>query len=173
MKTQTEIVIPAEAVELSHIQTGEHVAVRIGENTLVALPEKLTAMQAVNAIGTLAELNTELIIALKDACGTCADHMKQGGCPFGGTGGPDECPYQDISGPEVEVNALARRAMGIPLDAKVMLHPGEGEGLVTAADYEHDITDVPEEIRILLKAVGVCPGRLDELLMSEDIIDEA
>ena len=56
------------------------------------------------------------------------------------------------------------RGMGIAPDAKVDCFVDEGELVVTAADYEHDITDVPENIRLMLSIAGVCPGRLDELL---------
>ena len=56
MNKKNTILIPAEAVERSHIQPGEHIAIHVGENTLVVAPEKLTAMQAVNAIALRAEV---------------------------------------------------------------------------------------------------------------------
>ena len=72
-----------------------------------------------------------------------------------------------MTGPGVTLTDDARRDMGIPLDAKLELFPDEGEGLVRAADYEHDITDVPEGIRTMLVLNGVCLGRLDEVIMGE------
>lgn len=173
MNKQNTILIPADVVELSHIRPSEHIAVHIGENTLVVVPEKLTALQAVNAIALLTDVGSGLISIIKDACGACADHMKQGGCPFGGMGGPGECPYKDMDGPEVELSDPARRKLGIPLDAKLELLPDEGEGLVCAADYDHDITDVPPIVRQALALAGICPGRLDDLIMSGEIIHEA
>ena len=53
MNKKNTILIPAEAVEQSRFQPGEHIAVHVGENTLVVIPEKLTALQAVNAIALL------------------------------------------------------------------------------------------------------------------------
>ena len=69
MKQQTEIVIPAEAVEHSHIQPGEHIAIHVGENTLVVVPEKLTALQAANAIAHLTGANVFYVDALSIAAG--------------------------------------------------------------------------------------------------------
>ena len=57
--------------------------------------------------------------------------------------------------------------MGIPLDAKLEFFPDESEGLVCAADYRHDITDVPEEIMPLLNMACLCTGKLDELIRNE------
>ena len=71
---------------------------------------------------------------------------------------------KDIHGPQVTLSDSIRREMGIAPDAKVDCVVDEGELVVTAADYEHDITDVPENIRLMLSIAGVCPGRLDELL---------
>lgn len=165
MKDQKNLIVPSHALELCHFDLSRPLSLNVGENTLVAVPEHMTAMEAVNTIGVLTEFTTELITALKDACGTCAEHMKQGGCPFGGLGGPEECPYKDMDGPEVELSDAAREKLGIAPDAKLTLYPDVGEGLVTTADYDHDITDVPESIQFLLTMAGVCPGKLDWLLM--------
>ena len=72
-----------------------------------------------------------------------------------------------MDGPEVELSDAARRTLGIPLAAKLELLPDLGEGLVCAADYKHDITDVPESVQNLLAICGVCPGKLDEVIMNE------
>ena len=135
----------------------------------MVLPERMTALEAVNTVNMLTAFTTELIELLRDACGSCEEQMEQeeGCCPFGGVCDPDECPYEDMDGPEVELSDAARRAMGIPLDVKLEFFPDEGEGLVCAADYKHDITDVPEDILPLLAMSGICPGKLDELIMDE------
>ncbi len=169
MKKKNDLIISADAVELSHIPLDNPLTVGIGENTLVVVPEHMTAIQAVNTLGVLTEFVSDLIIAIKAACGTCEERKKEddGYCPFGDICGPDECPYADVDGPEVILSDSARRQMGIPLDAKLELLPDEGEGLVVAADYDHDITDVPGNMRALFAMAGVCPGKLNELLMDE------
>ena len=167
MKNQKELIIAAEAIELSHLQADSPITVSIGENTLVVTPQRMTAIQAVNTIGALTAFTTDLIDALKTACGTCADQMEAEGCPYEDGSGSDKCPFETVTGPGVALTDDARRSMGIPLDAKLELLPDEGEGLVCAAEYKHDITDVPEGIRTMLVLSGVCLGRLDEVIMGE------
>ena len=72
--------------------------------------------------------------------------------------------------PEVELSDSAREALGIPKNAKLMLLPDVGEGLVCAADYEHDITDIPAQVLAALDYAGVCRGRLDEAVMNNEVI---
>lgn len=165
MKNQNHFNIPPQALELAHLPTNSPLSLTIGDNTLVVRPERMTALQALNTIGTLTELTTELIESIQNACGTCGD--REDGCPFADVCDPERCPYEDMDGPEVELSASARRKLGIAPGAKLELLPDEGEGLVIAADYEHDITDVPENVLPLLSMCGVCPGKLDELIMDE------
>ena len=166
MKNQKELIISADAVELSHLPTDAPLTEGVGENTLLVTPERMTAIQAVNTIGALTEFTADIVYAIKDACGTCEEQMADEGCPYEDCG-QGKCPYATVTGPGVTLTDDARRDMGIPLDAKLELFPDEGEGLVCAADYEHDITDVPVHIRTLLAAFGVCLGRLDEVIMAE------
>ena len=168
MKNQKELIISADAVELSHLPSDSPLTVSVGENTLVVVPERMTALQAANAINALTDIASELVRAIHDACGTCQEQTEQeGDCPFGDVCDPDRCPYADMDGPEVELSDAARRTLGIPLAAKLELLPDLGEGLVCAADYKHDITDVPESVQNLLAICGVCPGKLDEVIMNE------
>ena len=41
---------------------------------------------------------------------------------------------------------------------------------VCAADYEHDITDIPAQVLAALDLAGVCRGRLDESVMNGEVI---
>ena len=167
MKNQKSIIIPAQALELSHLQPDEPLSLCAGENTLVVVPERMTALQAAHTIAVLTEFTSELLDAVKDACGSCREQREaEGECPYVDFCNPDECPYE--GGPEVELSNAARKQMGIPLGTKLIFLPDEGEGLVLPADYKHDITDVPEETRALLETLGVCPGALDELIQSEE-----
>lgn len=173
MNKQNTILIPAEAVEHSHIQPGEHIAIHVGENTLVVVPEKLTALQTANAIAHLTAVGADLLSILKEACGTCEERREQGLCPSGHLLDPERCPLKNMKGHGVTVDDAAREEAGIPLDAKLEVFVDEGEMLVTAADYEHDITDVPPVVRQALALAGICPGHLDNLITSEEIIHEA
>lgn len=172
-KQNTAILIPAEAVEHSHIQPDEHIAIHVGENTLVVVPEKLTALQAANAIAYLTSVGSDLVSIVKDACGTCADQMQEDGCPIEGADALDQCPLRSMDGPGVALTDGVRNAAGIPLDAKLEVFVDEGEVMIAAADYEHDLTDVPPAAREVLSLAGVCPARLDYLLSTGEIIHEA
>ena len=169
MKHKNDLIIDRQALELCGLDPGGKLTDLIGKNTLVVLPERMTALEAVNTVAVLTDITTELIENLLTACGSCVEQKEkeEGYCPFSDGCDPDECPYESISEPEVELSDAARRAMGIPLDAKLQLFPDEGEGLVCAADYRHDITDVPESLHPLLAMSGICPGKLDELIRTE------
>ena len=172
-KQNTAILIPAEAVEHSHIQPDEHIAIHVGENTLVVVPKKLTALQAANAIAHLTSVGADLLSIVKEACGTCEERREQGLCPSGHLEDPEHCPLKSMNGHGVTVDGAAREEAGIPLDAKLEVFVDEGEMLITAADHEHDITDVPPIVRKALALAGICPGHLDNLITSEEIIHEA
>ena len=169
MKIRNQLVIPADAVELSHLRPDGPVCIHVGENTLVAVPQNMTAMEAVNTLSVLDSIVSELLESFMDACGSCKDQPEGEACPAG-CQAAGECPYQEIHGPRVILSDSVRREMGIGPDAKVDCFVDEGELVVTAADYDHDITDVPESVRAMLSAVGVCPGRLDELLRDDEDI---
>lgn len=172
MNKKNTILIPADVVEQSRFQPGENIAIHIGENTLVVIPEKLTALQAVNAIALLADVGSELVDIVKNACGTCACRLKEGKCFIEEMDNPDQCPLKSTDGPGVLLSDDLREQAGIPLDAKLEIFVDEGEVMIAAADYEHDITDVPPAAREVLALAGICPGYLDQLIMSGEIIHE-
>lgn len=169
MKNKNEFIIDHQALELCHFDPHKPLTRLIGENTLVVLPERMTALEAVNTVAVLTSFTTELIESLLDACGSCEEQMEDGDgcCPFSAGYERGKCPYEDVEGPGVELSDAARRELGIPLDAKLQLFPDVGEGLVCAADYKHDLTDVPEEIMPLLNMACLCTGKLDELIRNE------
>lgn len=168
MKNQNNFAIPAQALELAHLPPDEPFAIHCGENTLVVTPESMTALEAINTINLLTGVTSDLLDALKDFCGACEEQQEGGECLYGDFCEPGECPYAGKIEPDVIVSAEARKQMGFPPDAKVELLPDEGEGLVVAADYRHDLTDVPENMRVLLDLLGVCPGGLDDAIRNEE-----
>ena len=173
MNKKNTILIPADVVEQSRFRPDENIAIHIGANTLVVLPEKLTALQAVNAIALLADVGSELVGIVKDACGTCDGRLKGGKCVIEEMDDPDQCPLKSMDGPGVILRDDLRERAGIPQDAKLEVFVDEGEVMIAAADYEHDVTDVPPAARQVLALAGICPGQLDQLIMSGEIIHEA
>ena len=170
MRNKNDLIINRQALELCHFVPGRPLTQIIGENTLVVLPKHMTALEAVNTVAVLTDFTTGLIEILLNACGSCKEQMEQNeeyGCPYGSVCDPDECPYESMDEPEVELSDSIRKEMGIPLDAKLSYFVDEGELVVSAADHNYDLTDVPEGIRPLLGMAGICAGKLDELIRNE------
>ncbi|MDE6591246.1 MAG: hypothetical protein K2K53_13075 [Oscillospiraceae bacterium] len=94
MNNPKDLIIPADVVELSHLQSDCPVCAHIGENTLVVAPERMSAIQAVNAIGMLTAFTSDLIDALKSACGACEDLDGGGRLPLRGRL-PGQVPLRD------------------------------------------------------------------------------
>ena len=163
MKHKNDLVIDRQTLELCRFLPDDPLSVHVGENTVLVVPESMTAMEAVNTIGVLSSILTALLDSLRDVCGTCGEQLKEDVCPAG-CQAPNRCPYKDVRGPRVTLSDDIRREMGIAPDTKLHCFVDEGEAVVTAADYDHDITDVPERVRALLSFAGVCPGRLDRAL---------
>lgn len=165
MKSQNNFIIPAQALDLSHFRPDDPFAIHCGENTLVVVPESMTALQAANTITVLTEITSDLIAAVKDACGTCEERLEEGLCPTGYLEEPDQCPLKHMDGIGITVADALRKDAGIPLDAKLEVYVDMGELMVSAADYEHDLTDVPPIARETLALAGVCPGHLNHLII--------
>ncbi len=161
--------IPAEDAEYSGFTTEGDVSVHAGENVLAVLPKELTVLEAALAARSLIEVAGYLIGGIRKTCGECGERRCADSCPYGPLDEPGKCPYWDAE-PEVTLSESARETLGIPEDAKLMLLPDVGEGLVTVADYDHDISDIPPTILTALDLAGVCRGRLDEAVMNDEVI---
>ena len=60
---------------------------------------------------------------------------------------------------------------GIPKGTKLeAFSDDEGEIVVTVADIQEDITDMPPALIAILASVGVCLAEIDELIMLEEIV---
>lgn len=161
--------IPMEAIEHSGFAPDKEFTLHAGESVLAMTPKEMTVLQAALAVRSLTEVVGDLIDGIKSVCGQCGEQCGSGGCLYGPQEEPGKCPYWDTE-PEVALSDSAREKLGIRKDAKLMLLPDEGEGLVCAADYEHDITDIPAQVLAALDLAGVCRGRLDESLMNGEVI---
>ena len=161
--------IPAEDAAYSGFTTEGDVTVHTGENVLVITPEEMTVLQAAQAARSLIEVAGYLIGGIRKTCGECGERHCADTCPYGPLEELGKCPYWDAE-PEVTLSDSAREELGIPKDAKLMLLPDVGEGLVTTADYDHDISDIPSEVLAALDLAGVCRGRLDEAVMNDEVI---
>lgn len=161
--------IPMEAIEHSGFAPDKEFTLHAGESVLAMTPKEMTVLQAALAVRSLTEVVGELINGIKSVCGECGAQCGSDGCLYGPQEEPGKCPFEDTE-PEVDLSGPAREKLGIPKDAKLQLLPDVGEGLVCAADYEHDIADIPPMVLTALDIAGVCRGRLDEAIMNDKVI---
>lgn len=155
--------IPAAALELAKIMEGEKLDFHVAEDVIVTLKHRMTAMEMIDSIHALNELSTKLVRELAEVCDTCdeCDADDEYVCPSGLT----KADYVDLT-PEV------REAVGIPADAKLQmtLDPDHAAVTISEAEYEADLSDVPEAILDLLESMDVRLCVLERHLMEGDVI---
>ena len=160
--TKKKLVIPNAVLELSGLEKGEPVEIRVADDVVIILRKKMTAMQLLRAVDSIQDAALELTLHIVNACGLCED-----------CSGDGECPALPEKTQTVLPEELRKEA-GIPEDAKLCSWPGEEPGTVVSgqADYRYDLTDVPEWELSVLAMMGVCLGSLEEMLMAEDVVYE-
>ena len=77
MKHKNELVIDRQTLELCHFDPGRKLTQLIGKNSLLVLPKRMTALEAVNTVAVLTDFTTGLIENLLAACGTCEEQMEK------------------------------------------------------------------------------------------------
>lgn len=164
MKFQTQytgksLPLPPAALALGGFEAGERMALHPLQGAVAVLREKMTAIELVRAIESLQSLASELTVHLVQVCGPCD---RCGECPAG---------PEDPGGGTAIPNWLRREA-GIPEGAKLCawLDSETGRVNVGAAEYRHDLSDVPLFLLEILRENGVCLEDLDEVLKSGETI---
>ena len=154
------ILIPAAALKLCGFEGGKQVELHAESQTLVALKASMTAMELIRAAQQLQELSAQLTTHLAKVCGPC-DGCSDGICPFKGL----------LDNPITLPDDLREEA-GIPKDAKLCSYVDEEENavIITAAEYDHDLTDVPDMFLEMFSAANVCLGALDDILIEGNIV---
>ena len=124
---------------------------------IVLTKSQMTAMDVLETIEGLEGILKELYEALIDGTGIYCEDLNQ-----------DETEEAT----SIKLPEFILEEAGIPKDAKLCAFTTEASGEVTVieAEYKHDISDVPEDMLMLLKDIGVCTSCLNECLMSERII---
>lgn len=156
------ITIPAPAIKLSGLD-GLPLELHTLPGAAVVISGEMEAMELIRTVESLEALAVSLLLHLGRSCGKC-DHCGEQN---------KECPVVNSFGtPDVLVPAWALDEAGIPRDAKLTCGPDEksGEIRISAAEYEHDLTDVPPFVIAAFRTAGRCLGALEEHLMMEDIV---
>ncbi|MDL2232054.1 hypothetical protein LJC63_00550 [Ruminococcaceae bacterium OttesenSCG-928-L11] len=160
MKSKT-LPIPGAVLAVSELSQCDAVAFHTGDNTVVALPAKMTAMELINAINTLHEMTVNLTVELVKSCDLC-----------------DECGLCECVGlasqEPVAIPDHILEEAGLPFDCKLVAGvDGDGNIMVEQAGYEHDLNDVPDHILNSLGECGICLADLEDRLMLGDIVYDA
>jgi len=169
-----QIVLPADACERSRFTDKDTLELHAGQNALVFMKDKMTALEVANAIQSLSALAADLTVVLASACGLC-DNCGEGcadDCPAGCVSACSLCHDLLDESQTVRIPGYLLEEAGIPADAKLDAYSDEdsGEITVTEADIQQDITDVPPGILAVLAQSGVCLAELDELIMLDSVI---
>jgi antitoxin component of MazEF toxin-antitoxin module len=150
--------IPAAVLSVSGLAQSDAVEFHTGDNTVVLLPAKMTAMELIGAIHTLHEMTVDLSVALAGSCETCEE------C------GLCECVGLESQDAVVIPDHVLEEA-GLPPGCKLTACVDEGGNiLVERAGYDHDLSDVPAHILDAMRESGVCLVDLEDMIMMGEII---
>lgn len=177
-----QIGFPADACERSGFTDKDTLELHAGQNALVFLKDKMTALEVASAIQSLSTLASDLTVVLASACGlcnNCGDEKPEAGAEGGCGNNPAEwvagcslCHDLLDESQSIRIPGYLLEESGIPADAKLEAYTDEDSGEITVveADVQQDITDVPPGILTVLAQSGVCLAELDELIMQDSVI---
>ncbi len=172
-----EIMLPERACELCGFSGEDKLALHAGEDSLVILKEKMTAIELVHVISMLSEMASDMTVALAKACGLCnncgdkGDEVSKNG-PVEWVKRCSLCRDLLDDSQTIQIPDYLLEEAGISASAKLEAYADRdsGEITVTEAENQYDISDVPPGILSVLSQSGVCLAELDELIMLEEIV---
>jgi bifunctional DNA-binding transcriptional regulator/antitoxin component of YhaV-PrlF toxin-antitoxin module len=178
-QTMPQISLPADACKLSGFTDKDALELYAAKGVLVFLKEQMTALEVANAIESLSAIASDLTVLLASTCGICnncgedcADCDECQNNPAAWVQNCSLCHDLLDENQRIHIPDYLLEEAGIPADAKLEACTNEdsGEIMVTEADIQRDINDVPPGILSVLAASGICLAELDELIMLERII---
>lgn len=178
-----QIVLPADACELSGFTDKDALELHASEGVLVLLKDRMTALEVARTIESLSSLASDLIVILAAACGVCDNCGDENNTDCTDCGRCQNNPAEWVAGCSlcndlldesqgIRIPDYVLDEAGIPAGAKLeAIADGEsGEITVTEAEIQEDINDVPPGILSVLAASGICLAELDELILQNSII---
>lgn len=147
----------AEELKDVEVTDGEEIEITILENAVVGMKANMNVMELIKVAEGLKNLSEELIVHLAEICGRCED------CSY--------CErYEEYD--EIIVPDYLLEEAGIPSDAKLCAYTEEDSGEITVieADYDYDISDIPQFVIDVFERSGICIRELEERLIMEDIV---
>jgi len=157
--------LPVTAARLIDMEIGDKAEYNVKDNAIVVLKGRMTAMEMIRAAQSLQEMAVDLYTSLARACGRCDGCGDDEDCA-------DFCPVGSLDETGITLPKYLRDEAGIPEDAKLCAVVNDADGSVTisAAEYDHDLQDVPAETLEMFVAANICLGALEEHLVLGDIV---
>ena len=154
------IKISSAATKLAKLEVGDGVKLFIADDTMILFKKQMTAMELIKVSQFLHEVSSDLLVELAKVCGLCDDC--DDGCPC------EDCEWDE----EVFVPDYLREEAGIPDNAKLSVCVDEGNGsiIISAAEFDNTLADVPQIVIDILVNGGICIGALEEHLIKGDIV---
>lgn len=152
------------------------------EGVCVIHKGELTALELSRIIASLSELASDMTAALAGACGicdNCGDETSKANakcrCDHNPARWVTDCSLcRDLldESQGIHIPCFLLEEAGIPMGSKLEAYADEDSGaiMVTEADIQQDISDMPPGILSVLAQSGVCLAELDELIMREEIV---
>ena len=159
MKESLDNNINLSAEKMEDIETTDYEEIEVTtlEGAVIAMKGTMNVMELIKVAEGLKNISEELISHLAEVCGKCED------CSY--------CDrYEEYD--EIIVPDYLLEEAGIPSDAKLCAYTEEDSGEITViqADYDYDISDVPQFVIDIFERSGICIKELEEKLMMEDIV---
>lgn len=157
-QNRSQVIIPQAALALAGMEGNEQLQLRVTNSAIVILKSEMTAMELIYALRSMEEVWNVLMRSLREVCGDCEN------C--------GDCAWDPDYNGSVEIPAEVLKEAGIAESAKLCAEadPANGKVIVTVSDAKNNLDDVPSELLHYLGADGVCLGKLEELLMSGEVI---
>ncbi len=160
MKKKNEIkglTIPAEIIE--SVELGDMITLAATKGVIVLKKTEMTAFDVISTISALDELAVRLYDVLLskfvkdeecDCCNFCEEYMED----------------------TVDVPDWALDVVGLPEGTKLCICAEEDSERIVLepVEYEHDITDIEEDVLKRLSDIGICLGELNESMMRDEVI---
>ncbi len=155
--------IPRSALALGGFAEDEPAELHALPGAVILLKKRMTAMELLTAARSLHELSVKLNTHLAGVCGQCDN------C---GENSREHCPLLAYEEADIALPDYLRQEAGIPEGANLCAAVDEEEHTVAvfAADYDHDLRDLPPETLEMFTAANVCLGELEERLIVGDIV---
>lgn len=189
---RSQLTLPQQAFELCNFTAADSLELHSGHSAIVLVKEQMTALELIEAAEMLREMASDLMVELAKACGRCDNCGEENPQPCSDCKGDEVCAMLNgckdsptdwvkhcdlccdlLDGSQcVQIPDYVLEDADIPLGTKLEAFYDEenDEIIVTEAEIQQGISDVPCSVIEILTMGGVCLAALDKLIMTEEIV---